>query len=69
MPDDLGASRRRVTMKFGFTVARAAETKQACYITLYTLILNLVIVILVTPLMNTLGAKPQDQTAAADYYA
>ena len=39
------------------------------YIALYALILNLVIVILVTPLMNALGAKPQDQTAAADYYA
>jgi SSS family solute:Na+ symporter len=39
------------------------------YIALYTLIFNLVIVILVTPLRNTLGAKPQDQTAAADYYA
>jgi len=39
------------------------------YIALYALILNLVIAIVVTPLMNTLGAKPQDQTAAADYYA
>jgi SSS family solute:Na+ symporter len=39
------------------------------YIALYALILNLVIAIVVTPLMNTLGAKPQDQTAAADYFA
>jgi SSS family solute:Na+ symporter len=39
------------------------------YIALYTLILNLVIAIVLTPLMNTLGAKPLDQTAAADYYA
>src|SRR5271169_3769360 len=39
------------------------------YIALYALILNLVIAIVVTPLMNTLGAKPQDQTEAADYYA
>jgi SSS family solute:Na+ symporter len=39
------------------------------YIAVYALILNLVIAIVVTPLMNTLGAKPQDQTAAADYYA
>jgi Na+/proline symporter len=29
------------------------------YIALYALILNLVIAIVVTPLMNTLGAKPQ----------
>jgi hypothetical protein len=46
-----------------------AKPEQQGYIALYTLILNLVIVILVTPLMNTLGPKPQDQTAAADYYA
>jgi solute:Na+ symporter, SSS family len=39
------------------------------YIALYALILNLVIAIVVTPLMNTLGAKSRDQTAAADYYA
>ena len=39
------------------------------YTALYTLLLNLVIAIVLTPLMNTLGAKPHDQTAAADYYA
>jgi SSS family solute:Na+ symporter len=39
------------------------------YIALYTLILNLAIAIGLTPLMNTLGVKPADQTAAADYSA
>src|SRR6202140_850714 len=39
------------------------------YIALYTLIFNLVIAIVLTPVMNALGAKPADQTAAADYYA
>ena len=39
------------------------------YIAVYALILNLVIAIVATPLMNTFGAKQQDQTAAADYYA
>jgi SSS family solute:Na+ symporter len=37
------------------------------YIALYTLILNLVIAIVLTPVINTLGAKPADQTAPADY--
>jgi len=39
------------------------------YIALYTLILNLVIAIVLTPVMNALGVNPEDQTAAADYYA
>ena len=39
------------------------------YIAVYALILNLVIAIVATPLMNTFGAKQRDQTAAADYYA
>ena len=39
------------------------------YIALYTLILNLVIAILLTPVMNMLGSKSEDQTAPADYYA
>jgi SSS family solute:Na+ symporter len=39
------------------------------YIALYTLILNLAIAIVLTPVMNTLGVKPADQTAAADYSA
>jgi len=39
------------------------------YTALYTLILNLVIAIVLTPVLNALSAKPTDQTAAADYYA
>jgi SSS family solute:Na+ symporter len=39
------------------------------YTALYTLILNLVIAIVLTPVMNALGAKHADTTAAADYYA
>jgi SSS family solute:Na+ symporter len=39
------------------------------YIALDTLIFNLAIAIVLTPLMNTLGAKAADQTAAADYLA
>ncbi len=39
------------------------------YTALYTLILNLVVAIVLTPVMNALGAKQEDKTAAADYYA
>ena len=39
------------------------------YIALYTVVLNLVVAIVLTPLLNALGAKQSDQTAAADYYA
>jgi solute:Na+ symporter, SSS family len=39
------------------------------YSAVYTLILNLVIAIVLTPVMNALGQKHPDQTAAADYYA
>jgi solute:Na+ symporter, SSS family len=39
------------------------------YTALYTLILNLAIAIVLTPVLNALGAKHTDQTAAADYYA
>jgi SSS family solute:Na+ symporter len=39
------------------------------YTALYTLILNLTVAILLTPVLNALGAKHTDQTAAADYYA
>ena len=39
------------------------------YTALYTLILNLVIAIVLTPVMNALGATHHDKTAAADYYA
>ena len=39
------------------------------YTALYTLILNLFIAVALTPAMNSLGAKQEDKTAAADYYA
>jgi SSS family solute:Na+ symporter len=41
------------------------------YIAVYTVILNLVIAVLLTPLFNALSAKqaPADQTAVADYFA
>jgi solute:Na+ symporter, SSS family len=39
------------------------------YTALYTLILNLVLAVALTPVLNALSAKPTDQTAAADYYA
>jgi SSS family solute:Na+ symporter len=39
------------------------------YTALYTVILNLVIAMVLTPVVNALGAKPEDKTAAADYYA
>jgi len=39
------------------------------YIALYTLILNVVIAVALTPALNALGAKQEDKTAAADYYA
>jgi len=39
------------------------------YIALYTLILNLAIAIVLTPVFDALGRKPADQTVAADYHA
>jgi SSS family solute:Na+ symporter len=39
------------------------------YTALYTLILNLVIAIVLTPIINMLGEKSADQTVATDYYA
>jgi SSS family solute:Na+ symporter len=39
------------------------------YTALYTLILNLVIAVVLTPVMNALGATHHDKTATADYYA
>ena len=39
------------------------------YTALYTLILNLVVAIVLTPVMNAISAKHADSTAAADYYA
>jgi SSS family solute:Na+ symporter len=39
------------------------------YTALYTVILNLVITIVLTPVFNAMGAKRLDATVAADYYA
>jgi hypothetical protein len=41
------------------------------YAALYTVILNLVVVVVLTPLCNTLASRGAhlDKTAAADYYA
>jgi SSS family solute:Na+ symporter len=39
------------------------------YTAVYTLILNLALAIVLTPLLNMLGEKAVDQTAAADYHA
>jgi SSS family solute:Na+ symporter len=39
------------------------------YTAVYTLALNLVIAIVLTPVFNARGSKPVDQTAAADYHA
>lgn len=38
------------------------------YTAVYTLILNLVIAMLLTPLFNKAGSKPTDETQTADYY-
>jgi SSS family solute:Na+ symporter len=38
------------------------------YIAVWTLVLNLVVTIVLTPVFNAMGgAKPRDETAAADY--
>jgi SSS family solute:Na+ symporter len=41
------------------------------YIAVYTVILNLVVTVVLTPVFNVLGARraPADETAAADYFA
>jgi len=39
------------------------------YTALYTLVLNLGIAIVLTPVFNAFGERPADKTAAADYYA
>jgi solute:Na+ symporter, SSS family len=39
------------------------------YTALYTLILNLVIAIVLTPVFNAMGGKRSDETAPSDYYA
>jgi SSS family solute:Na+ symporter len=39
------------------------------YSALYTVILNLVIVIVLTPVFNAIGGQHADATVAADYHA
>ena len=39
------------------------------YAALYTVILNLVIAIVLTPVFNAMGGKQVDETVAADYHA
>jgi solute:Na+ symporter, SSS family len=51
-----------------FPLAFAGHTFPG-YSALYTVILNLVIVIVLTPIFNAMGGKQVDETAAADYHA
>jgi solute:Na+ symporter, SSS family len=39
------------------------------YTALYTVILNLIVTIVLTPVFNALGGRQHDATVAADYYA
>jgi SSS family solute:Na+ symporter len=39
------------------------------YAALYTVILNLVIAIVLTPIFNAMGGKRVDETVAGDYHA
>ncbi|MGC1779055.1 MAG: sodium:solute symporter [Xanthobacteraceae bacterium] len=39
------------------------------YSALYTVILNLIVVIILTPVFNAMGGKQHDETVAADYHA
>ena len=39
------------------------------YTAFYTVILNLVVAIVLTPLFNTMSGKPVDATVSADYHA
>ena len=48
-----------------FGMHRAERTANA----LYTVILNLVIAIVLTPIFKAMGGKPVDETVAADYHA
>ncbi len=48
---------------------RSAATRFPGYTALYTVILNLVIAIVLTPVFNAMGGKPVDETVAADYHA
>ena len=48
-----------------FGLRRSERTANA----LYTVILNLVVTIVLTPVFNELGGRQSDATVAADYYA
>jgi hypothetical protein len=39
------------------------------YTAFYTVVLNLVLAIVLTPLFNAMGGKRIDETVAADYHA
>src|SRR5262249_62224490 len=39
------------------------------YSALYTVILNLIVTIVLTPVFNAIGSRRHDATVAADYYA
>jgi SSS family solute:Na+ symporter len=39
------------------------------YTALYTVILNLLLAIVLTPVFNAMSKRPSDQTSAADYHA
>jgi solute:Na+ symporter, SSS family len=39
------------------------------YTALYTVVLNLIVAIVLTPIFNAIGSKHTDATVAADYYA
>jgi SSS family solute:Na+ symporter len=59
-----------VNLKSAYPLALGGWTFPG-YIAVYTVILNLVIVAVLTPVFNALSARrqPLDQTAAADYLA
>jgi len=39
------------------------------YTALYTVVLNIVLVVVLTPVFNAIGARRSDETVAADYLA
>src|SRR6202790_5299839 len=59
-----------VTLKPAYPLTLGGYTFPG-YIAVYTVILNLVVAIVLTPVLNALSARamPADQTAAADYFA
>jgi SSS family solute:Na+ symporter len=38
------------------------------YTAFYTVVLNLVIAVILTPVFNAMGGKTSDETVASDYY-